>query len=148
MDKHKEFAKRWFVHSKSLNGYMEFICHYICLEILTKGNSKNFDTLVKSINSSLQISILNNCRSQVEYFQNTVVYNEYSRGERNTEKYADILKNSNETHENKLIALLKICKIIRGNIVHGHKSFEEQRDINIANSGIIFFRSFFHFIFS
>jgi len=34
-----------------------------------------------------------------------------------------------------------------GNIIHGHKEFDKEDDINITNSGNIFFRSLFHDIF-
>lgn len=145
-EQRRRFAERWFDHSKRLNDYMELLCHYVCLEVLTASNPRHIPDIVNFLKTKPD-SVLEDCGPAVDFFKRRIVYNEGPRGKRNTEEYAKILKNSSTTSTAKIVALLMISTIVRGNIVHGHKLFDSSDDKAITNSCNSFFRVFYNRMF-
>ena len=146
----KERAKEWLdrSHNSSLE-YIKFICLYICLEILTKGKPRRCNELVNDIKTQIQKQILVDCKSQLDYFQDKEIVNEFKgRNVRDTDSknQIKILKNMKSSDVEMLIAMLDICYIIRGNIVHGHKSFNSVDDRKSAENAGVFLRYFLNFI--
>ena len=148
MNKHIELARRWFDHVNSTYGeYMEFICLYISLEILTRGKLDYTKNIVKSVKYAIQKQILDNCTDQTKYFSNNVIKNEYSNAKiKDSSEFSKILYDHKSNKADKIIALLQICFIIRGNIVHGHKNFDSINDRRITKSASVFLRCFLHFV--
>ncbi|MBI3035910.1 hypothetical protein HYY71_06330 [Candidatus Woesearchaeota archaeon] len=146
----KERAKEWLDRSNNSSlEYMKFICLYIGLEILTKGKLGRRDELIDDIKNSIQKQILDNCESQLLYFQENEIKNEYDRPKvmlKDSKHQVEILKNVESSYAKKLIAMLDIYYIIRGNIVHGHKSFYSADDRKSAENAGVFLKYFLHFI--
>ncbi len=146
----KERAKEWLdrSHNSSLE-YMKFICLYIGLEILTKGKLLRRNDLINDIKTSIQKQILDCCESQLLYFQENEIKNEYDGPKvmlKDSKHQMGILKNVKSSYAEKLIAMLDICYIIRGNIVHGHKSFNSTDGRKSAENAGVFLNYFLHFI--
>ncbi len=145
----KERAKEWLdrSHNSSLE-YIKFICLYMGLEILIKGKLQLRNELVNDIKTQIQKQILD-CKSQLSYFQENEIKNEYD-GHRvrwkNSKSQMEILKNVKSSDAEKLIAMLDICFIIRGNIIHGHKSFNFVDDKRSAENAGVFLRYFLNFV--
>ena len=147
-DKHKQFAKRWFDYSKRSSDYMEFLCHYVCLEVLTKSKVNDIKFILEQLDLNIHAAILKNCSNQVDFFKTRIIHNAYHNARvRSTLEYAKTLNNPKKRDMDKIMAMLDICKIVRGNIIHGHKEFDNPDDRNITTAGNIFFRSLFHHIF-
>ncbi|MBI2658060.1 hypothetical protein HYX08_05195 [Candidatus Woesearchaeota archaeon] len=145
----KERAKEWLDRSNNSSlEYMNFVCLYIGLEILTKDKILRRNELIGDIKNPIQKQILDSCKNQLLYFQENEIKNEYDGPKilKDSKRQMDILKNVKSSYAEKLIAMLDICYIIRGNIVHGNKSFNSTDDRKSAENAGVFLKWFLHFI--
>lgn len=141
MTNYKVIASRWYNEAEKTSKCSEFMAfsgQYICHEICFKANNKNLDTLLNAIiNNPKKTSgdpinkLLNILKPQVEFFKMNVIHNMHpTKLPRDSSQYQLILNNTSSSKKDRLVALLRICKMIRNNTIHGDKDVRNSDDQN------------------